>query len=96
MRRPRRGLGAVWRGFAGSLAVGLVLLALVVIGFQVYAGSHGEPGPGAWVVAGHVVAAVVAVVAQRFADRRDGPVGVLAGLGVVAVSAVTLWVFWWA
>ncbi|CCH28245.1 putative secreted protein [Saccharothrix espanaensis DSM 44229] len=85
-----------WRGVGGSVAVGLVLLALALIGVQVYAGLHDLPGPGVGVVLGHLLAAAVAVVAQVVADRRTGWVAGLCGLAVLVAGATTLWVFWWA
>jgi hypothetical protein len=86
----------VWRGVSGSLAAGLVLLALAVIAVQVYAGNQGLPGPGTYVVVGHCVAAVLAVLGQRFADRLTGWLAALASLAVVVIAAATLWIFWWA
>jgi hypothetical protein len=86
----------LWRGVSGALAVGLVLLALALIGVQVYAGIRELPGPGFDVVTGHVVAAGAAVVAQVVADRRKGWAVAVCGLVVVLLVALTLWVFWWA
>ncbi|MEV0681046.1 hypothetical protein AB0I60_31465 [Actinosynnema sp. NPDC050436] len=85
-----------WRGVGGCVAVGLALLALALIGVQVYAGVHDLPGPGVDVVVGHVVAAAVAVVAQVVADRRTGWVAGLCGLAVLVAGAATLWFYWWA
>ena len=93
---PEPRLARLWRGVSGALAVGLVLLALAMIGVQVYAGDQDLPGPGLGVVAGHVGAAVAAVVAQVVADRRKGWVVAVCGLLVVLLTAVTLWFFWWA
>jgi hypothetical protein len=86
--------GRWWRGFTGSLTAGLVVLAigvLVVAGVCLFTGA---PGPGATLLIGHPVAAVLALVAQRVADRRNGPPAVGAGIAVAlfAVSALTL--FW--
>jgi hypothetical protein len=94
--RPEPRLARLWRGVSGALAVGLVLLALAMIGVQFYAGTHDLPGPGLAVVAGHVVAAVIAVVAQVVADRRRGWAVALCGLLVVLLAVATLWFFWWA
>ncbi|MCE7000293.1 hypothetical protein LZG04_36580 [Saccharothrix sp. S26] len=94
--RPEPRLARLWRGVSGALAVGLVLLALAMIGFQVYAGARDLPGPGLDVVIGHVVAAAAAVVAQVVADRRRGWAVALCGLLVVALAAATLWFYWWA
>ncbi|WP_181320286.1 hypothetical protein [Saccharothrix carnea] len=93
---PEPRLARLWRGVSGALAVGLVLLALAMIGVQVYAGTRDLPGPGFDVVVGHVVAAAAAVVAQVVADRRRGWVVALCGLAVVLLVASTLWFFWWA
>ncbi|WP_433268703.1 hypothetical protein ACQPZF_04885 [Actinosynnema sp. CS-041913] len=86
----------VWRGVSGAVAVGLVLLALALIGVQVYAGTRDLPGPGVDVVLWHVLAAALAVVAQVFADRRSRWPAVACGLAVLVVGAITLWLFWWA
>ncbi len=93
---PESRLTRLWRGVSGALAVGLALLALAMIGVQVYAGTRDLPGPGLDVVAGHVVAAAAAVVAQVAADRRRGWVVAVCGLLVVVLAAATLWFFWWA
>jgi NADH:ubiquinone oxidoreductase subunit 6 (subunit J) len=93
---PEPRLARVWRGVSGALAVGLVLLAVAMIGVQVYAGGHDLPGPGLDVVSWHVGAAVAAVVAQVVADRRKGWVVAVCGLAVVLLVASTLWFFWWA
>ncbi|KOX29459.1 hypothetical protein ADK67_10670 [Saccharothrix sp. NRRL B-16348] len=93
---PEPRLARLWRGVSGALAVGLALLALAMIGVQVYAGARDLPGPGLDVVAGHGVAAVAAVVAQVVADRRRGWVVALCGLLVVLLATATLWFFWWA
>jgi predicted lipid-binding transport protein (Tim44 family) len=86
--------GRWWRGFTGSLAAGLAVLAagvLVVAGICLVTGA---PGPGAVLLVGHPVAAVLALLAQRQADRRTGVPAAGAGVAVLlfAVSALTL--FW--
>ncbi|WP_318305810.1 hypothetical protein [Amycolatopsis solani] len=86
--------GRWWRGLTGSLAAGLTVLALgvlVVAGVCLYTGA---PGPGATLLIGHPVAAALALLAQRVADRRNGLAAAGAGVAVVlfAVSALTL--FW--
>ncbi len=91
---PAKESGRWWRGFTGSLAAGLTVLALgvlVVAGVCLYTGA---PGPGVTLLIGHPVAAVLALLAQRVADRRNGPAAIGAGVAVVlfAVSALTL--FW--
>lgn len=91
-----RGGASTWRNLTGALAAGMVLLALGLIAMQVYAGNNGQPGPGLWDVGAHVVAAVVAVVGQRVADRRRGLPAALGALVVLAASGAALWFFWWA
>lgn len=84
----------VLRGLSGSVAAGLVLLALGLVGVQLWQSSQGEPGPEWPVVLGHVGAAALAVVFQRAADRRRDASGVLAAVGVFLIMAVTLWIWW--
>ncbi|WP_444827736.1 hypothetical protein [Actinokineospora sp.] len=91
---PRR--SGFWRELSGALAIGLCVLALVVLGMQVFAGAQGMPGPGIGVVLGHFGAAVAAVVAQRFADRRRGPEAALAIVLVGIATGIAIWFFWWA
>ncbi|GAA4665674.1 MULTISPECIES: hypothetical protein [Amycolatopsis] len=91
--RPRR--GRWWRGLTGSLAAGLAGLAVIVLGAGVVSALLGAPGPGVWLLVGHPVAAVLALAAQRFADRRDGAVAGVAGAVVVVVVLLALWLFWW-
>ncbi|MFL6121142.1 hypothetical protein [Actinophytocola sp.] len=88
--------GGLWRELSGALAIGMSVLAVVVLVFQVLAWGRGVPGPGMWTVVGHVVAAALAVFVQRFADRLPGWPAALAVLGVVAVSGAALWLFWWS
>lgn len=91
--RPR---GGPWRELSGALAIGMSVLAVIVIVFQVLAWARDMPGPGAWPVVGHILAAVLAVLAQRFADRLTGWAAAAAVLAVVAVAGTALWLFWWA
>jgi hypothetical protein len=91
---PRR--GGMWRELSGALAVGMSVLAVVVVVFQVLAWVRDMPGPGVWTVLGHLAAAVLAVAAQRFVDRRRGWACAAAVLAVVAVAGAALWLFWWA
>ncbi len=88
--------GGPWRELSGALAVGMSVLAVVVVVFQVLAFIRAMPGPGVLTVLGHVVAAVLAVFVQRYADRHTGWAAALSVLGVVAVSGAALWFFWWA
>ncbi len=91
---PAKQGGRWWRGFTGSLTAGLVVLAagvLVVAGICLYTGA---PGPGATLLVGHPVAAVLALLAQRVADRRNGPAAVGAGVAVVLFTVSALTLFW--
>lgn len=88
--------GGPWRELSGALAVGMSVLAVVVVVFQVLAFFGSMPGPGALTVLGHIAAAVLAVFVQRYADRLTGWAAALSVLGVVAVSGAALWLFWWA
>jgi hypothetical protein len=88
--------GGLWRELSGALAVGMSVLAVVVVVFQVLAWGRDVPGPGIGTVLGHIAAAALAVTVQRFADRMAGWAAVASVLGVVAVSGVALWLFWWA
>ncbi|WP_199433920.1 hypothetical protein [Qaidamihabitans albus] len=92
-RRVRR--GRWWRGLTGSLAAGLVLLALAVAGAQVAGWGSAGTGPGAGWVTGHLAAAVLALVAQRFADRGRGLPAATAGATVLVLTGAVLWLFWW-
>ncbi len=87
--------GDLARGLTGSLAAGLVVLALGLIGTQIWSDAHGKFGPGAGVVIGHVVVACVALFLQFVADRRRDPVGGLCATGtfVAVLGALTYW--WW-
>ncbi|MTD55062.1 hypothetical protein [Amycolatopsis pithecellobii] len=90
---PRR--GRWWRGLTGSLAAGLAGLAVLVLGAAVVSLLRGAPGPGVVMLIGHPVAAVIALVAQRFVDRRAGAIAALAAGVVVVVVAAALLLFWW-
>jgi hypothetical protein len=58
--------------------------------------ATGAPGPGAAMLVGHPVAAVVGLLLQRVADRRYGRVAGMAGAGVLVVAMAVLVVFWLA
>jgi hypothetical protein len=93
--RPTR-LGTVARAVTGSLAAGLLLLALFLIGTQVWALGQGLQGPGIPTMIGHIVAAVVALVLQAIADRRRDAVGGVAAIAVLILVFGALWFWWWA
>jgi Mg/Co/Ni transporter MgtE len=85
-----------WRELSGALAVGIAVLAAVVVVFQILAWVGGMPGPGLSMVTGHLIAAALALVVQRSVDRWAGWRGAITVVGVLAVAGFTLWVFWWA
>jgi hypothetical protein len=92
--RPRS--RSVLRGLSGVLVGGLVALALVLLAGGFYADRTGLPGPGLGVIVGHGVAAVAAVIAQVWVDRRRDRTGTLAAavLAVLVVGGLTLtWLF---
>lgn len=93
---PIRPTNRFWRELSGALAVGLAALAAVVVVFQLLAWAREVPGPGVLVVLGHLVAAGLAVLVQRFADHHAGWRCALAVLGVTITTAAALWLFWWA
>jgi predicted lipid-binding transport protein (Tim44 family) len=91
---PAKPGGRWWRGFTGSLAAGLTVLAvgvLVVAGVCLYTGA---PGPGSVLLIGHPVAAALALLAQRVADRRNGLPAAGAGVAVVLFTVSALTLFW--
>lgn len=82
------------RGFTGLLAGGLVALVLALGVAWVIAASDNAPGPGIGRMLGHLAAAVVAVAAQRYADRHPDARGVLAALAVLVVTVALLALAW--
>lgn len=85
------------RALSGTVAAGLVILAGLTAVAAWLTDRDGAPGPGADIVLGHAVIAVLAVVAQVIADRNgDRPVrALLAVLAVLGLATATLWVWWW-
>ncbi|WP_216214279.1 hypothetical protein [Amycolatopsis aidingensis] len=92
---PDRSSGRWWRGLTGSLAAGLVLLAVGVLGAQILGWASGSSGPGVLATGGHLLAAVLALLAQRVADRGSGRAAGLAALAVLLLVVAPLWLFWW-
>jgi hypothetical protein len=91
---PAKPRGRWWRGFTGSLAAGLTVLAIGVLAVAVIDLNTGAPGPGAVLLIGHPVAAVLALLAQRVADRRNGAPAAGAGVAVVLFTVSALTLFW--
>ena len=73
----------------------VLVLTFVVCGAQYLAGDRGFPGPGATSVAAHVVAALVAVIAQVTADRRSGGTALLSSLVVIFTASILMITQWW-
>lgn len=94
--RDQEPTGGFWRGLAGALAVGLVLLAVALLGAEALASDLGVDGPGSTVVLTHSAAAVLALIAVRVADRAHRVVAATAVSAVLLLSAATLWWFWWS
>jgi len=86
----------VWRGVTGTLAAGLVVLAVIVLAVQVFALANDAPGADFLFIGAHLVAAAAALVAQRVADRSQGAVAGVAGAVVVLLTGALLWFFWFA
>ncbi len=93
---PARQGGRWWRGLTGSLAAGLTVLAIGVLAVAGICLFTGAPGPGPTLLIGHPIAAALALVAQRVADRRNGPPAVGAGIAVVLFTVSALTMFWLA
>ena len=93
-RAHRRARRSLLRGLSGLLVGGLVALALVLAAGSVYADRSGLPGPGLGMLIGHVVAAIAAVVAQVWVDRRTDRVGTLAAAGLAAAIVGGLTLVW--
>ncbi|MDG3012522.1 hypothetical protein G4X40_20495 [Rhodococcus sp. D2-41] len=83
------------RACSGAVAVGVVVLALVVVVTAVLGARRHFPGPGAESLTVHVLAAVAVLVAQHYADRRRGLLAVAAALVVPVIAGAVLWTQWW-
>jgi hypothetical protein len=84
------------RALSGVLAGGLVALALALAVAALLAGRAGTPGPGASTLVWHAAAAIAAVAAQSFADRRGDRAGTVGALVVLAVTAAAVGALWLA
>lgn len=93
--RPVSGVGALLRGLGATLSAGAAVLAIGLIGFQVWASSSGLVGPGLPDVVAQSLAAVLALGSQRFADRNPGGRGSAAATGAIAVVLGSVWFWWW-
>lgn len=93
--KPPSRAGDVVRGFTGSLAAGLLVLAIGLVAVQLWATANGRFGPGVGVVIGHFVACGAALTAQAVADRRRNALGGVCVLAVPVVVLAALWYWWW-
>ncbi|MFI9386160.1 hypothetical protein [Kutzneria sp. NPDC052558] len=91
--KPRR---SVLRGASGAVAACVAILLLVVLASQIFFQLQGYPGLGWPAVGAHLLAAAIAVLLQRVADRRTGVVSALASLAVLLTAAATFWLLWWS
>jgi hypothetical protein len=81
-------------GFSGLLAGGLAALAVGLFAAWIVAKEAGATGPGTSTLVWHTVAAVTAVAAQVFADRRTGLRSTVAAVVVIAVTAAVMTAQW--
>lgn len=91
-RRTRSRLSAL----AGVLTVVLVLLALIVVGAQVFSLTRGAPGPGVVDVTVHLAVGLGSVALYRLISTRRGGTRLFAALLLLVAAAAVLWFFWWA
>ncbi|UTT49760.1 hypothetical protein [Rhodococcus gordoniae] len=83
------------RAISGVVCGAVLVLTAVVCGAQYLAGDRGFPGPGTTAVAAHVVASLVAVIAQVTADRRSGGAALLSSAVVIFTASILLLTQWW-
>lgn len=86
----------VLRGLSGVFAGGVVALCAVVVGTAYLASDRGFPGPGAESIAAHVVASVLVVGLQVYADRRRGGASFAASTAILLITGLLLWTQWWS
>jgi steroid 5-alpha reductase family enzyme len=86
--------GRALRGLTGVLAGGLVALLVALVVAWVVSRNTDMPGPGTATLVWHAIAAVVAVAAQVYADRRPDGRGLLAAVGVLLTAAALLFFQW--
>lgn len=83
------------RALSGTVAAGLVVLALVVSGAAMLGVDRGFPGPGGSTVGWHIGIAVLALGAQIFSDRRRGFPAFFGSLIVFVAAGYLLVTQWW-
>jgi hypothetical protein len=77
------------------MTVAVVLLAALVLVVKVVAPSQQWVGPEWGRVVAHLLAAVVAVLLQRYADRHPGRVRWWCAVGVLVIGVVVFALYWW-
>ncbi len=93
--RHRSGRPAGWlRALSGLFAGGLVVLALAVGVGWFAAMNGGSPGSETSTLFWHGVSAVVAVLAQRHADRHHDLGGMVAAVAVIGITVAVLTFQW--
>lgn len=85
----------ILRALSGSVAVGLVMLAIGIVVVSIMGGRRGFPGPGTESLVVHLAGSAAVVLLQRISDRRRGVLAAMASLAVFAVAAAVLWTQWW-
>ncbi|MGK2242349.1 MAG: hypothetical protein ACI9JD_004930 [Rhodococcus sp. (in: high G+C Gram-positive bacteria)] len=83
------------RALSGTVAAGIVVLTLVIIGSAYLGGNRGFPGPGTTSITAHIAAPVVALAAQIWCDRRRGIAAVAGSVVVLVVAGLLLVTQWW-
>ncbi|MCD2108938.1 hypothetical protein O4214_09720 [Rhodococcus erythropolis] len=83
------------RALSGTVAAGIVVLTLVIIGSAYLGGNRGFPGPGTTSITAHIAASVVALAAQIWCDRRRGIAAVAGSVVVLVVAGLLLVTQWW-
>jgi hypothetical protein len=83
-----------WRGITGSLAAGLVVLALALLGERALSLITPVPAPVLPTLLGFPVAAVLASSRSGSDHGRGRPAGIAAA-AVLVITAATLLLFWW-
>jgi hypothetical protein len=94
-RRPPLVTSAL-TAIAGVLVCVLVILAVGMVGAQIVAGQHGQPGPGAGTLGVHLAAAVVGIAGYRLASRRPGALPPVVCAALLVIAGLVLWFYWWA
>lgn len=83
------------RGLSGTVAAGMVVLTLVVVGSAVLGAVRDYPGPGARMLAWHIGLSIAAVAAQVFTDKRRGFAAFSGSLVVFVAAGYLLVTQWW-